>query len=104
MNSIKMAEVLSLLPGAVYVSRQHVLDPGGINRAKKAIKLAFQAQIAGLGFTMVEILSSCPVNWRMKPDEALTWAKENMVPYFPIGDCKVTDEVNELKRHKPAKA
>ena len=101
---MKMSELLSLLPGAVYVSRQHVLDPAGINRARKAIKLAFEAQIAGLGFTMVEVLSACPVNWHMKPDEALTWAKDNMIPYFPIGDTKVTDEVKALKKRKPAKA
>ena len=95
-----MAEMLGALPGAAYVSRQAVLDPKGIRKAKKALKLAFQAQIAGLGFTMVEILSTCPVNWHLKPDEALVWAQDNMVPYFPLGDKKVSPEVEALRRGK----
>ena len=95
---MKMAELLATLPGAAYVSRQAVLDVPGIRKTKNAIKLAFQAQIAGLGFSLVEILSTCPVNWHKKPDEALDWAKENMVPYFPLGDTKMSEEVAALKK------
>jgi len=95
---MKMAELLSALPGAAYISRQAVLDVPGIRKTKNAIKLAFQTQIAGLGFSLVEILSTCPVNWHKKPDEAMDWAKENMVPYFPLGDTKMSEEVAALKK------
>ena len=95
---MKMAELLALLPGAVYITRQHVLDPGGVRRTKKAINLAFRAQIAGLGFAMVEIVSTCPVNWHMKPNAALQWAKDEMLPYFAPGDTKMTDEVAALQK------
>jgi 2-oxoglutarate ferredoxin oxidoreductase subunit beta len=97
---MKMANMMAELPGVAYMSRQAVLDPAGIKRTKKAIKLAFKAQIAGLGFTMVEVLSTCPVNWRMKPLEALTWAKDNMVPYFELGDTRMTDEVKALSKKR----
>ncbi len=97
---MKMAELLGGLPGAAYITRQSVLDVKGIRRTKKAIKLAFQAQLEGLGFSMVEILSTCNTNWHMGPVEALDWAKENMVAYFPLGDTKMTDAVKALKGGK----
>ena len=97
---IRMAELIGQLPGAAYVTRQAVLDVPGIRRTKKAIKLAFQAQLAGLGFTMVEIISTCNTNWHMGPVEALEWAKEHMVEYFPLGDTKVSDAVRALKEGK----
>jgi 2-oxoglutarate ferredoxin oxidoreductase subunit beta len=84
----------------VYVTRQSVLDVPGIQRTKKAIKLAFQIQLAELGFSMIEILSSCNTNWHMGPLEALKWAKEHMVAYFPLGDTKMTDAVKALKEGK----
>jgi 2-oxoglutarate ferredoxin oxidoreductase subunit beta len=93
---IRMTEVISVLAGAAYVTRQAVLDVPGIRRTKKAIKLAFEVQLAGLGFSIVEIISTCNTNWKMKPAEALVWAKENMVPYYPLGDQKVSDEVRTL--------
>jgi 2-oxoglutarate ferredoxin oxidoreductase subunit beta len=94
---MKVAELLAVLPGASYITRQSVLDVKGIRRTKKAIKLAFQTQLAGLGFSMVEILSTCCTNWHMGPLEALDWAKEHMVAYFPLGDTKMTDAVKDLK-------
>ena len=97
---MKMSELIGQLPGAAYVTRQSVLDVKSIQRAKKAIKLAFRVQLAGLGFSMVELLSSCPVNWHMKPDEALGWAKDNMVPYFPLGDTKISEGVSALKKRR----
>jgi 2-oxoglutarate ferredoxin oxidoreductase subunit beta len=93
---MKMAELLAVLPGVGYVTRQAVLDVQSIRRTKKAIKLAFQTQLAGLGFSMVEILSTCSTNWHMRPQEALEWAKEHMVAYFPLGDTKMTDAVKAL--------
>jgi 2-oxoglutarate ferredoxin oxidoreductase subunit beta len=97
-HPIRMAELIGGLPGAVYVTRQAVFDVPGIRRAKKAIRTAFQAQLDGLGFTMVEILSTCNTNWGMSPQEALDWASEHMVDYFPLGDTKVTDDVRALMK------
>ncbi|MFH1131860.1 MAG: thiamine pyrophosphate-dependent enzyme, partial [Pseudomonadota bacterium] len=99
-HPMKMAELLGSLPGAAYVTRQHVLDTAGIRRTKKAIKLAFQTQIAELGFSMVEVISTCGTNWHLGPQESLEWAKENMVPFFTVGDTKITDEVTALSRKK----
>jgi 2-oxoglutarate ferredoxin oxidoreductase subunit beta len=93
---MRMAELLAVLPGVGYVTRQSVLDVQGIRRTKKAIKLAFQTQLAGLGFSMVEVLSTCSTNWHLGPLDALEWAKEHMVAYFPLGDTKMTDAVKAL--------
>ena len=95
-HPIRMSELLAVLPGAAYISRQAVFDVPGIRRAKKAIRLAFQTQLAGLGFSLVEVLSTCNTNWHMEPGEALAWAKQHMVAYFPPGDKKVTDAVRRL--------
>ncbi len=95
---LRMAELLAVLPGVAYVTRQAALDAKGIRKAKKAIKLAFRTQLEGLGFSMVEVLSTCNVNWRMTPLEAIAWAKDHMVPYFPLGDTKVADSVKALSR------
>ncbi len=97
---MRMAELIGSLPGAAYVTRQAVFDVPGIRRTKKAIKLAFQTQLAGLGFSMVEVLSTCNTNWHMGPVEALEWAKEHMVAYYPLGDTKMTDQVRALKEGK----
>ncbi len=95
-HPMKVAELIGMLPGCAYVTRQEVFTPAGIRRTRKALKLAFQTQIAGLGFGMVEILSTCPVNWRVSVMEALEWGKETMIPYYPIGDTKIIDEVQAL--------
>jgi 2-oxoglutarate ferredoxin oxidoreductase subunit beta len=91
-----MAELLAVLPGTAYISRQAVLDVAGIRRTKRAIRLAFRTQLAGLGFSMVEILSTCSTNWRLSTLDAVSWAKVHMVAQFPLGDTKVTDEVKAL--------
>ena len=93
---IRMAELLGGLPGAAYVTRQAVLDVRGIRRTKRAIKTAFRAQLEGLGFSMVETLSTCNTNWGMSPQEALEWAKEHLVAYYPLGDTKVSNAVRAL--------
>jgi 2-oxoglutarate ferredoxin oxidoreductase subunit beta len=94
---IRMAELIGVLPGSAYITRQAVFDVPGIRKTQKALKLAFQAQLEGLGFSMVEILSTCNVNWHMRPDEALEWAKEHMVAYYPLGDTKMIDAVRALR-------
>jgi 2-oxoglutarate ferredoxin oxidoreductase subunit beta len=95
-HPIRMAELIGGLPGAVYVTRHTVFDVPGIRRTKRALKTAFRAQLEGLGFSMVEVLSTCNTNWGMSPQEALDWAKQHMVDYFPPGETKVTEEVRAL--------
>ncbi len=97
---IRMAELIGGLPGAVYVTRQAVFDVAGIRRTKKAIKTAFRAQMEGLGFAMVEVLSTCNTNWGMSPQASLDWAAEHMVDYYPLGDTKASEEVGALLKEK----
>jgi 2-oxoglutarate ferredoxin oxidoreductase subunit beta len=85
---IKMAEILSQVEGATYVERVMLTDVGNIRKAKKAIKKAFTYQMEGKGFSLVEVLSTCPVNWKMNPVDALNRIKEEMVPIFPLGVFK----------------
>lgn len=85
---LRVSEMLSTIAGAAYIERVTVTDVPNIIKAKKAIKKAFEYQIAGKGFTMVEILSTCPTNWGYTPLEAIKWLKENMIPYFPLGVFK----------------
>jgi 2-oxoglutarate ferredoxin oxidoreductase subunit beta len=84
-SPIRMAELLSTIDGCVYAERVTVVDVPNILKTKKAIKKAFQLQLAGAGFTFVEVLSTCPTNWGLTPLEAVGWLKGNMVPYFPLG-------------------
>ena len=85
---IRVSEMLSTLDGAVYVERVTVNTAANVRKAKAAIKKAFQAQINGEGFTMVEVLSTCPTNWGLHPVEALKWLEDNMIPYYPLGNFK----------------
>jgi len=86
---IRMAELLATLEGAAYVVRRSLHDPKNIRLAKKALRTAFEAQVRGLGFSMVELLSTCPTNWGLTPLEALKWLEQNMLPAYPLGDYKV---------------
>ncbi len=93
---VRVSEMLSTLSGASYVVRRSVHDPGNINQTKKAIKTAFKVQMNQMGFSLIEILSSCPVNWNKTPAEALKFVKEAMIPYYPLGDYKVADSVKGI--------
>ena len=84
-SPIRMAEMLATIDGCAYAERVMVADPASIMKAKRAIKKAFELQLAGAGFTIVELLSTCPTNWGLTPVEATHWLKENLVPYFPLG-------------------
>jgi 2-oxoglutarate ferredoxin oxidoreductase subunit beta len=95
---MRMSEILAGLPGTAYVVRRSVYDARTIRQAKKAVVTALKAQLAGLGLSMVEFLSSCPTNWHMSAPDALKWIKDSMEPYFPLGDYKVSDAVKELER------
>jgi 2-oxoglutarate ferredoxin oxidoreductase subunit beta len=95
---VRMAELLAGMTGSAYIARRSLHNVKEINRAKKAIRTAFKTQLAGLGFSMVELLSSCPTNWEMSAPEALRWVEEYMVPYYPLGDYKVADAVKPLMK------
>jgi len=85
---IKMSEIVALVRGAVYIERTAVNSPANIRKTKKAIRKAFQAQIDDLGFSLVEILSPCPTNWRMTPLESWQWIDKVMTREFPLGVIK----------------
>lgn len=82
---VRVCEMLSTLSGVAYAERVTVTDVPNVRNAKKAIKKAFQAQIDKKGFSIVEVLSTCPTNWGLEPVEALKWLKDNMIPYYPLG-------------------
>ncbi|MBM3144673.1 MAG: 2-oxoglutarate oxidoreductase [Chloroflexi bacterium] len=90
---VRMCEILATMEGAGYIVRRSLHDAKHIRQAKKAIRLAFETQERGLGFAMVELLSSCPTNWEINPHEALDFIAERMVPVFPLGDYKVNEEL-----------
>ena len=85
---IRVAEMLATLDGCVYAERVCVTDIPNLNKAKRAIKKAFEKQMNREGFTFVEVLSTCPTNWGMTPVKAVEWLKENMIPYYPLGVIK----------------
>ena len=87
-SPIRMAEMLSTLDGLVYAERVCVTDIPHLNKAKRAIRKAFQKQMAGEGFTFIEVLAACPTNWGMDIVEANQWLMENMAAYYPLGVIK----------------
>jgi len=91
-HPIRVSEMISTLDGACYVERVSVDNVPHVNKAKAAIKKAFQNAIAGKGFSMVEVLSICPTNWGLTPQESMDWLRENMIPYYPLGVKKDTTE------------
>lgn len=86
---MKVAEMLATVDGSAYIARGAVFNPAQVARTKRYIRQAFATQMAGLGFSLVEVLSACPTNWGMTPLQALTHVKENMVPVYPLGEFKV---------------
>jgi len=85
---MRVAEMLATHEGAYYIERVSVDSTRNILRAKKAIKKAFEYQIDNRGFTFIEVLSTCPTNWGMNPEESIEWLVENMMPVFPLGVFK----------------
>ena len=85
---VRMCEMLSALDGVALAQRTSVDTVKNVNDTKKAIRKAFQNQIEGKGFSIIEVLSTCPTNWGMNPIEALGWLRENMIPYYPLGVYK----------------
>ncbi|NLC73363.1 MAG: 2-oxoglutarate oxidoreductase [Ruminococcaceae bacterium] len=85
---IKVCEMLAQIPGTYYAERVAMNTNANIMKAKKAITKAFKYQMEGRGFTIVELLSTCPTNWGLSPVESLKWLEENMIPYYPLGVYK----------------
>ncbi len=85
---VRVCEMLSELEGPEYLERVTVNSVPNIRKAKKAIKKAFQNQMDGKGFSLIEVVSSCPTNWGMTPQDALKWIDDNMLPYYPLGVYK----------------
>ncbi|MBG0786054.1 MAG: 2-oxoglutarate oxidoreductase [Anaerolineaceae bacterium] len=94
---IRTAELLATLEGSAYVVRRSLHNSREVRRAKQAIRTAFEVQKQELGFSLVELLSTCPTNWGMKPPEARDWLEERMLPAFPLGDYKISPAVADLK-------
>ncbi len=87
-NPIQMSEIVAIIKGATYVERTAVNSPANIRKTKKAIRKAFQVQIDNAGFSLVEILSPCPTNWKMSPLESWKWIDKEMTKEFPLGIIK----------------
>lgn len=94
---VKVCEMLSKVDGAAYLERVAVNNVKNVRAAKAAIKKAFQNQVEGKGFSLVEVLSTCPTNWGMAPDKALEWLEQNMIPYYPLGVYKDKYAESEVK-------
>jgi 2-oxoglutarate ferredoxin oxidoreductase subunit beta len=91
---IRICELLSTLNSPAYIERVALTKPAYIIKAKKAIKRAFQFQVEGKGFSLVEVLSTCPTNWGLSPKEANEWLNEKMIPYYPLGEFKYVEGVS----------
>ena len=85
---IRVCELLSSLDGVAYLERVTVDCPKNVRKAKKAIKKAFQTQVDGAGYSLVEVVATCPTNWGMTPQDSFAWMRENMLPYYPLGVYK----------------
>ena len=99
-NPVRVCELLSTLDGVAYAARVSVDTPANVRTAKKAILKGFKNQIDGKGFSIIEVLSTCPTNWGLSPVEALSWLRENMIPYYPLGVYKDIDSVGTDKEAK----
>ncbi|MBQ7300270.1 MAG: 2-oxoglutarate oxidoreductase [Clostridia bacterium] len=85
---IRVSEMLSTLEGPEYIERVAVNNVKNVRNAKKAILKAFKNQVEGKGFSLIEVVSTCPTNWGMTPSQALEWVDTNMIPYYPLGVYK----------------
>ncbi len=82
---VRICELLSTLDGPAYLERVCVDTPAHVRKAKKAIKKGFQYQIDDVGYSLIEVVSTCPTNWGMTPQNSFEWMRENMLPYYPLG-------------------
>lgn len=94
---VKVSEMLAALDGPEYIERVAVNNVKNVKNAAKAIKKAFENQVNGKGFSLIEVVSSCPTNWGMTPKAALEWIDINMLPYYPLGVYKDRSAQEETK-------
>jgi len=94
---IRMSEMLATMDGSGYIVRRSLHDAKNIRKSKKALRMAFETQERGLGFSMVELLSSCPTNWKIDPSKSLEFIAEHMIPVFPLDDFKVNPELTKKR-------
>lgn len=87
-HPIKVCEMLATTDGAAYIARTSSDGIKNIRATRAAIKKAFECQLEGRGFSMVEVLSTCPTNWGLSPLESMQWLRDNMIPYYPLGVFK----------------
>jgi 2-oxoglutarate ferredoxin oxidoreductase subunit beta len=92
---VRLCEMLATLDGPAYIARVSLTQPKYVRQAKRAIKKAFQCQRDDRGFSLVEVLSSCPGCWGLPPADALKWLDENMLPYYPLGEFVGGDDTQE---------
>lgn len=91
---IKMAELLAALQTPAYITRQAVIKPKYIVKAKKAIKRAFTYQLENRCFSFVELVSTCPTNWGMTPEESVKWAEDTLLSYYQLGEYKTPESIS----------
>ena len=94
---VRVSELVSQLDGAAYIVRRTAHKPAEVRKLRKAIKTAFQVQMTGLGFSLVEVVANCPTNWGMTPKESLQFVEERMIAYYPLGDFRVKDGIKDLR-------
>jgi len=84
----KIADMMALLDGATYITRQSVHKPANVRKCKAAIKKAFQRSMERKGFSLVEVVTTCSSGWKLSPVASNEWMEQNMFPYYPLGDIK----------------
>ena len=94
-HPMRVVEMLATLDGVALAQRVALDTPANIRAAKRAIKHAFENQVAGKGFSIIELVSTCPTNWGLSPADSITWLQENMLPYYPLGVYKDIDNAKE---------
>ncbi len=99
----RITELIAMLPGATYVTRQAVHTPNGVRHFKKAVLKSFAIQKEKKGYCLIEVVSNCPSGWKMTPTEANKWMEENMFPVYPLGDLKVDGKLVERRPVPPTK-
>ncbi|OGU60666.1 MAG: 2-oxoglutarate oxidoreductase [Ignavibacteria bacterium GWF2_33_9] len=88
---LKISELLAMLPGVTYVTRQSVHTTANVRKTKKALRKAIELQQEGKGFCLVEVVSNCPSNWKMTPLQSQQFIQEKMIPFYPLGDIKTPE-------------
>lgn len=92
-SPLKITELIAMLPGVNFVTRQAVHKPGNVRKTKKAIRMAFENQKLNKGVSFVEVVSNCNSGWKMNAVDSNVWMEENMFPFYPLGDIKIDGEL-----------